>query len=198
MLVRQLSQQGLVQEVNSSKVIVESCFRMNAMIEDVLIRSRTDAAMDAQYRSVIDLVAVVQQMIDHTVVPEERARIKVDTVLTLPVVVDKAQIQRVVVNLLTNALKFSPRDQPIVIHIYQRTTDAILTITDNGIGIASADLPHLFEKHYRAATATETTGSGLGLYSCRLIVEAHGGRIWAESMVGVGSIFTVALPLPAA
>ena len=82
-----------------------------------------------------------------------------------------------------------------MVQVFQQATDAIITVTDQGIGIAPEDLPHLFEKHYRAQTVGQIAGNGLGLYSSRLIVEAHGGRLWAESTVGMGSTFTVALPL---
>jgi signal transduction histidine kinase len=171
---------------------------MNTMIEDALDRSRIGADRDEQDRSVIDLVTVVRQMLDQTIPPDVRAQITLDAVPTLPVVVEVAQIERVIVNLLTNALKFSPHATPIVVRVYQQATDAIVSVTDQGIGIAPKDLPHLFEKHYRAQAVEQTAGNGLGLYSSRLIVKAHGGHLWAESMVGVGSTFTITLPLPAA
>jgi two-component system, NtrC family, sensor histidine kinase KinB len=193
--VRWLTKHGLAREAASAKVVVESSIRMNDMIEEVLTRHRIDAAMEAQDRSGIDLVTVVRQMIDQTIAPDNRARVTPDAVPTLPVVVDVAQIERVIVNVLTNALKFSPGDTPIVVQVYQQATDAIVAVTDQGIGIALEDLPHLFEKHYRAQAVEQIMGNGLGLYSSRLIVEAHGGRLWAESAIGVGSTFRLALPL---
>jgi signal transduction histidine kinase len=144
-----------------------------------------------------DLVAVVRQMLDQTITPDERARVTLDAIPPRPVVVEVAQIERVIVNVLTNALKFSPADRPVAVQVVQRAAEAIVSVTDQGIGIAPEDLPHLFEKAYRAPTVGQIAGNGLGLYSSRLIVEAHGGRLWAESNVGMGSTFTVALPLPA-
>jgi PAS domain S-box-containing protein len=195
MLVRRLTQQGLEHEADSAKVVFESSQRMNHMIADLVERSRTDADMQAQHRSVIDLVAVVRQMIDQTITPDDRRRITFDAVPTLAVVVEAAQIKRVIVNLLTNALKFSAPEYPIVVQVYQEASDAMIAVTDQGIGIAPEDLPRLFEKHYRGQSVEQIAGSGLGLYSSRLIVEAHGGRVWVESSVGMGSTFTVALPL---
>ncbi len=197
LLVRWLTQHGLAREAASAKVVVESSLRMNDMIEEVLTRNRTDAATEAQDRSSIDLVTVVRHMIEQTIAPDDHARVTLDAVPTLLVVVEVAQIERVIVNVLTNAVKFSPRDTPIVVHVYQQATDAIVAVTDQGIGIAPEDLPNLFEKHYRAQTAEQIEGNGLGLYGSRLIVEAHGGRLWAESTIGVGSTFTITLPLPA-
>lgn len=198
LLMRWLTQHGLAREAASAKVMVESSRRMNDMIEEVLTRNRTDAAMEAQDRSGIDLVTVVRHMIEQIIAPADHARVTLDAVPTLRVVVEVAQIERVLVNVLTNALKFSPRDAPIVVHVYQQATDAIVAVTDQGVGIAPEDLPYLFEKHYRAQTAVQIAGNGLGLYGSQLIMEAHGGRLWAESTVGVGSTFTITLPLPAA
>jgi PAS domain S-box-containing protein len=197
LLVRWLTQHGLAREAASATIVVESSIRMNEMIDDVLDRSRTDAAMEAQNRSGIDLVALVRQMIEQTIAPDDHARVTLDAVPTLPVVVDVEQIERVIVNVLTNALKFSPRDTPIVVHVSQQATDAMIAVTDQGIGIAAEDIPQLFEKHYRTQTTEQIAGNGLGLYGSQLIVEAHGGRLWAESTVGVGSTFTLTLPLPA-
>jgi PAS domain S-box-containing protein len=194
-LLRQLMQHGLAREAEGAKNMVDSSLRMKHMIEEILDRTRTDADRDARHRAAIDLVALVQQMIDQTIAPDDGARVTLDAVPTLPVVVEEAQIERVIVNLLTNALKFSPHDHPVVVQVFKHAADAIVTVTDQGIGIALEDLPHLFEKHYRAQTVGQIAGNGLGLYSSRLIVEAHGGRLWAESTVGMGSTFTVALPL---
>ena len=196
-LSQRLAQQGLVQDAESASIVVESGFRMNAMIVDLLTRSRTDAPVDARRRSVIDLVKVVQQMIDQSITPDDGTRVTLDAVPTIPMVVDAVQIERVIVNVLTNALKFSPPDRPIMVQVFQQAAHAIITVTDQGIGIAPEDLPHLFEKDYRARTVGQIAGNGLGLYSSRLIVEAHGGRIWAESTIGTGSTFTITLPLPA-
>jgi PAS domain S-box-containing protein len=196
-LLRRLTQQGLVRDAQSASIVVQCGLRMNNMIEDLLNRTLTDASANVRQQATIDLVALVQQMIDQTIAPDDNARVTLDAVPTLPVVVEVAQIERVIVNLLTNALKFSPSDRPIVVKVVKDAVDAIITVTDQGIGILAEDLLHLFEKHYRAQTVGQIVGNGFGLYSSRLIVEAHGGRLWAESTFGVGSTFTVALPLPA-
>ena len=100
-----------------------------------------------------------------------------------------------IINLLTNALKFSAPGSPVVIGLYRDGNRAFVSVADRGGGIDPRDLPHVFEKHYRAHTRADVEGSGLGLYISRLIVEAHGGRLWAESRVGMGSRFTFALPI---
>jgi two-component system sensor histidine kinase BaeS len=90
----------------------------------------------------------------------------------------------VLVNLLSNALKYSPREAPVT----------VWGVTDRGSGISSEDLPHIFDRFYRAEKTSQTEGLGLGLAITRMLVRAHGGKIEVESRVGEGSTFTVWLP----
>jgi PAS domain S-box-containing protein len=195
LLLRTLTKQGLEREASSAKVVFESGHRMNHMIESLLERSRLEAGQNVMYRRPIDLVQLARRIIDQTVMPAERNQIHLEGVAELPVVGDAAQIERVIINLLTNALKFSAPGSPVVVGFYRDGNRAFVSVADRGGGIDPRDLPHVFEKHYRAHTRADVEGSGLGLYISRLIVEAHGGRLWAESRVGIGSRFTFALPM---
>jgi signal transduction histidine kinase len=168
---------------------------MSYMIEDLLDRSRLEAGQEAMRQNSIDLVQLATRIIDQTIMPLDRKQIHLEGVAELPVVVDAAQIERVIINLLTNALKFSAPGSPVVVGLYRDGTHALVTITDQGGGIDPQDLPPVFEKHYRARTRGDIQGNGLGLYISRLIVEAHGGRLWAASQVGMGSCFTFTLPM---
>ncbi len=190
-----MTQQGLEREVISAKIVFESGHRMNDMIEGLLDRSRLEAGQAALRQNPIDLVELVTRIIDQTVAPADLKQVELEGVTELPVVVDAAQIERVIVNLLTNALKFSAPRSPVVIGLYRDGNRALVSIADQGRGIDPQDLPHVFEKHYRARTRGKVEGTGLGLYISRLIVEAHGGRLWAESNVGMGSRFTFTLPM---
>jgi PAS domain S-box-containing protein len=112
---------------------------------------------------------------------------------------DEARIERIVGNLISNAVKYSPKGGKISIHVSQEERDhqawAILVVRDNGIGIPPAELDRVFEQYYRASnTAGMVSGSGIGLAGTRHIVEQHGGLITVESEVG-DTIFTVRLPL---
>jgi PAS domain S-box-containing protein len=195
LLLQTLTQQGLEREASSAQIVFESGNRMNLMIEDLLKRSRLEAGHDTMHQSPIDLVQLATRIIDQTVMPADRDQIHLEGVAEIPVVVDAAQIERVIINLLTNALKFSAPGSPVVVRLYRDGNRALVSIADQGGGIDPRDLPHVFEKHYRARTRADVEGSGLGLYISRLIVEAHGGRLWAESRVGMGSRFTFTLPM---
>lgn len=193
MLLQTLTRQGLEREARSAKIIVESSNRMNHMITSLLDRSRLETGQDVIHLEPADLVQLATRIIEQIVMPTSRKQIHMEGVTELPVVVDAAQIERVIGNLLSNALKFSPPGSPVVVRVSYENGRALLSVADLGGGIDPQMLPHVFEKHYRVRKDVE--GSGLGLYISRLIVEAHGGRLWAESGIGVGSLFTFALPI---
>jgi signal transduction histidine kinase len=103
------------------------------------------------------------------------------------------RIGQVVENLLGNALKHGGEEGEVVVRVDQRAGEALISVQDFGPGIDPDHMPRLFDRFYRANT--QSSGLGLGLYISRILVEAHGGRICAESQPGQGSTFTVALPL---
>ncbi len=110
--------------------------------------------------------------------------------------IDAIRFAQVLDNVLGNAAKFSPRDQPIDVRIERRDGNVVVAVTDRGDGIAPEDLKRIFDRYTRAARHSGTVpGAGIGLAIAREIVAAHGGRIWAESAgPGRGSTFTIALP----
>jgi len=114
----------------------------------------------------------------------------------LPVRGDPQRLAQVLLNLLSNALQHTPDGGSIAVTAARQDTEARIVVTDTGEGIPAEDLPYVFERFYRVdpARARENGGSGLGLAISRSIVAAHGGRLWAESVKGEGSAFTLALP----
>ena len=104
------------------------------------------------------------------------------------------RLERVIANLVGNAMKYSSDHQPVVLEVDEREGSALISVIDRGIGIPEADIPHVFDKFYRAKSGKKAAGLGLGLYIAKAIVEAHGGVLRLESVVGKGSKFIVALP----
>jgi len=112
---------------------------------------------------------------------------------TLPVInADTLMINRVITNLLENALKYTNTGGTITVNLSDRQEDILVQVTDTGIGISQEHLPFVFDTFYQVNT--ESKGSGLGLSIVRKIVEAHGGNIWVESELGKGSTFSFTLP----
>jgi signal transduction histidine kinase len=108
---------------------------------------------------------------------------------------DRLRIEQVIANLMTNAIRYGNK-QPIEIRLEQDGAYATLSVKDRGIGVAPEHRERIFDRFERAVSANEVSGLGLGLFISRQIVEAHGGRIWAESEPGQGATFYVELPLP--
>lgn len=112
-----------------------------------------------------------------------------------PVLADYDRLERILLNLLSNALKYSPPESTVLVRALRVDGEVVLSITDFGQGIPADDLPHLFERFYRVAGERRAEGIGLGLYITRLLVEAHGGHIRVESALGHGSTFSFTLPI---
>jgi K+-sensing histidine kinase KdpD len=150
------------------------------------------------HRTPTDLVWLVRTALESMAVQDCRLRLEV-SVATLPVYVDKLRLLRVLDNLLVNALKYSPPDREVLVRLGHEDSPtgawAMLTLQDQGIGIPVADLPHIFERFYRASNAREHIGgTGLGLWGAKRIVEQHGGTISLQTQEGAGTTVTVRLP----
>jgi two-component system phosphate regulon sensor histidine kinase PhoR len=111
------------------------------------------------------------------------------------VLADPRRIEQVIANLLHNAIKFTPRGGQIELAAEQAGDTVRFSVEDNGMGISTEDLPRIFERFYKADRARSEGGTGLGLAIARHLVEAHAGRIWAESVEGRGSTFFFTLPV---
>jgi signal transduction histidine kinase len=111
------------------------------------------------------------------------------------VLADHDMIRRVVTNLLENASKYSPQGSKIEIGARQKDDQILVWVEDNGPGIPASEHERIFNKFTRLKTENAPKGLGLGLAYCRLALHAHGGKIWVDSEVGVGSRFTFSLPI---
>ncbi|MGI9147992.1 MAG: ATP-binding protein [Chloroflexota bacterium] len=145
-----------------------------------------------------DLGAIMQGYLDR-LDPDAAGRVEVETPAEADLrgCWDPDLLERVIGNLVSNALKYSPADQPIQARLASSQDSVRLSMTDRGMGMAEDELPRLFSRYGRAgaALAAGIEGHGLGLFLCKGIVQAHGGHIWAES-AGAGSGMTVVMVLP--
>ena len=122
--------------------------------------------------------------------------IQINIPANLPLIpFDNTLLQEVFLNLIDNAVKFTPPDTPIEIEVTQEKNKVVVSIKDHGPGIVLDEVNHLFEKFYRGRMLTTERGLGLGLAICRIIIEAHGGKIWAENRTEGGAIFRFTLPM---
>lgn len=145
----------------------------------------------------VELGRVVHQTVEVARTLSEGQLIAFDPpVEPMVVPADAGRLEQVVMNLLTNAIKYAPQSERIVVRLERRTTEAVLQVIDTGPGIAPADIPNLFSRFYQVEAAQPRgSGLGLGLFISNEIVRAHGGTIEVDSTEGAGSTFSVRLPI---
>jgi PAS domain S-box-containing protein len=180
--------------------IGEATSRLDKLTEDLLDVTRLQAGRLVLSRNPTDLVTLTRRMVTQQQMTTRQHAFSLDTQHTsLVVEVDRGRIEQVLSNLLSNAIKYSPQGGPIDLAIREEVEPhvAFLSVRDRGIGIPAEQQPRIFGRFVRAenARASEITGTGLGLYLSREIVERHGGRLWFESTEGKGSTFFMTLPL---
>lgn len=179
--------------------IRRSAGRIDAMIEELLQTTLLETGHSLPMLQELDLRDVITDCVSRTSVPLERARLQLALAQDLPLIRgDLCQLDRVLSNLISNALKYSPRESSVVVRALRTEAELVVSVEDHGPGLAPEDAARVFDKYFRAGSAHGRRGFGLGLYICRLIIEAHHGRIWVDSALGRGSAFHFALPLQAA
>ncbi|MBN1963095.1 MAG: PAS domain-containing sensor histidine kinase [Anaerolineae bacterium] len=167
------------------------------LVEDMLAMSRLDSGYELEAEA-IDLNAIVADVAirTRTEADEKRHTCTLNLCPHLPrLVADERAIHRMVMNLMDNAIRFTPPGGQIVLRCYHQTEQVVVEVEDNGIGIPAEDLPHIFERFYRVDAVRSTRGVGLGLSIAQRIAEVHHGSIEVESTLGSGSVFRVWLPL---
>jgi PAS domain S-box-containing protein len=173
--------------------------RLIRLVNDLLDSSRLERGKLEIVRQPIDVAELTQNVVRELspllIEKEETVTIQAAENLPKPYA-DKQLLRQTIINLISNAMKYTPAKGEINIHITHENDCLRWEIQDTGIGVPKADLGKLFQKFYRAgnALAVETEGTGLGLYLVRLIIDRFGGKIWCESEEGKGSTFTFILP----
>ena len=167
---------------DSLAVIEEEADRLSKMIDDLLDASRLQAGGMSLNRADVALGALAARVAERFGPQSSKHKIVTDFPEKFPVILaDEPRIEQVLANLVSNAIKYAPKGE-IRISGSVRPEQVIVCVSDEGQGIDARDLPHIFDRFYRSTTAVKhTKGAGLGLYLARAIVEAHGGRIWADA-----------------
>jgi len=170
---------------------------MTQLVQELLDLSKIESGRVPLERTYISPWEMIQPAAERMRIQAERSGLSltVDCPEDLPRVhVDRSRMEQVLVNLIHNAIKFTPPGGSIQVRAWAQDKDVVLAIADTGTGIADEDLQRIFERFYKADRARSGGGTGLGLSIARHLVESHGGRIWAESEVGKGSTFFIAIP----
>jgi signal transduction histidine kinase len=176
--------------------IGRSAQRMHRLIADLLDTASIEAGRFSVSPERLELAPALAETLDlvQPLAARKQLALASEVPERLPAVLaDPGRIQQVLLNLLGNAIKFTPEGGRITVRAEVAGDRAILSVTDTGPGIAAEELPHLFERFWQARR-TARLGTGLGLFIARGIVEAHGGTLWVESQPGEGSRFTFTLP----
>jgi PAS domain S-box-containing protein len=169
------------------------------MLDDVLTISRAEAVGVEAQLAPTDLVAFAGAIVDEMQQTTVQHQVLLETTgKAYPVWLDTKLMRQVLENLLSNAIKYSPAGGVVQVEIAYEAAQVVLRVRDNGIGIPQADQARLFEGFQRATNVGDIAGTGLGLSIVKLAVDAHGGTIDVESVVGQGATFTVRLPSVAA
>jgi two-component system, OmpR family, sensor histidine kinase KdpD len=180
-----------------AQAIEHEADRLNRLVGNLLDMSRIEAGALKPEKEWYALPALIQDVLGH-LQPLLHGR-AVQTSLPddlPPVKMDYLQIDQVLTNLLENAVRYTPTGSPIEISAEAQDGQLLVSVADRGPGIPPEELERIFDKFYRVRTLQrDTSGSGLGLAVCRGLVEAHGGRIWAENREGGGALFRFTLPL---
>ena len=180
------------------KRVQASVHNITNLVDELLNLGRIEAGFDARRESVrleqlfrLSIESLQNRMTDR----QQTLLVEVPDEMP-PMMANPVQMRQVIDNLLGNAHKYTPDGGTITFRAGVKQNQIVFQVVDNGIGIPAVDLPYIFDKFYRASNSgSKSSGTGLGLAIVKTIVENHHGRIWVESTQGVGSTFTVLLPL---
>ncbi len=175
--------------------IVTSANRMNVLIQDLVDMSRAECGQIRLEPRPVPLLPFLEELRERFrwALDVDRLHFEVGPEVP-PLVADPGRLERVLLNLLSNALKYSPAGSPVEVRAAVGEGGVTLEVEDRGLGIEPEDLPRVFDRFFRSGRVRKTEGLGLGLYISRLIVEAHGGTLEVRSVPGQGSVFTARFP----
>lgn len=196
----QLMQRRGAYSERATQAIVTQANHLTSVVNDLLDMLCLEESRHEPRREPVDLTRLAQAAVAQAGRRSDRHTIQLEAP-PQPLVGhwDQEALSQILERLLSNAIRFSPAGTEILVRVAQQGDEAVVSVMDQGVGIPPVVLPRVFERFYRVDDASlwPAQGLGLGLYCAKLLVEAHGGRIWAESAPSRGSNFFFSLPLVA-
>jgi len=171
---------------------------MTQMVNELIELSRIETGKIRLKLEPANLNALVEEVMARLRPQADRQQLSLSAELSpglAPVQADRERIRQVITNIIHNAIKFTPSGGRIVVSTKIDGQSAIAQVSDTGIGISKEDLPHIFERFFKADKSRATSGTGLGLAIAKHTIQIHGGKVWVQSEEGKGSIFGFSLPL---
>lgn len=176
---------------------LEEINKINRLVENLLILARFDNKEIPLETKSLNLNILIERVVDDIKVLAEQKNIEINFSAQERIVLeaDGNQVRQLFLNLLDNAIKYTPKDGKVILSLKKEDNFVKIQISDTGIGIAENELPFIFDRFYRVDKARSSLGFGLGLSIAKSIVETHKGRIEVRSQPGQGTTFTIFLPL---
>src|SRR5579875_433112 len=170
--------------------------RLSNLVRALLLLSQSESGQIPMNKTVLDMTMLAAEIVDQFQIPAEEHHLTLSLSGEEKVLceADRTQIERVITNLLANAIKYTPSGGWVRVEVSKNGTEVHLAVEDSGVGIPPDHLPHIFDRFYRVPDANPEKGLGLGLSFVAAIVRAHGGEIRVDSQLGKGSRFEVILP----
>lgn len=179
------------------QIVAQSATKLAGLVDNLLDAAKVEAGVLRVEPEPVRLERILEQVVSHRRALAREHALQVEIEADLPLAyADPVRVEQVVANLVDNAIKYSPEGGLITIRARHTGLDLVVSVIDRGVGLSPEQAERLFERFYRAEgpIARATRGVGLGLFICRSLVEAHGGRIWVDSRPGEGSTFSFTLP----
>ncbi|GAB5492124.1 MAG: hypothetical protein Phog2KO_23390 [Phototrophicaceae bacterium] len=191
-----------VQTVHFAEKILNGVTQMTSLVDNIQDAGRYDpeTGFYEMERSPVDLIEMVHRIVRTHLLPAEKQdlTLKVSTSDNIPIVnVDMNMLERSIINLVDNAIKYTPNGGEIEVGLNKQGNDLLITISDNGYGISEENIRQLFERNFRIRRREHYSvkGSGLGLFIVRSVAQHHSGEAFVESVEGEGSTFGIRIPL---
>ena len=181
---------------DSLAAVIRNADQMNSMIQDLVTTARLASGQLHLSRHPLALKPYVSELLERyrTLWPLQRIHTALPDDLP-PIWADPVRLERILVNLISNALKYSAADSPVTLSAEHVAQEVIIAVRDVGVGMSTEAQEHLFEPFFRAQATRRIEGIGLGLYITAQLVKAHGGNMWVESELGKGSTFSFSMPV---